>query len=47
MALGWSEIRSRATTFAYEWRNAGYEKGQSQSFCIEFFEVFGISQKWP
>ena len=45
MALGWSEIRSRAATFAYEWRNAGYEKGQSQTFWIEFFEVFGISQK--
>jgi hypothetical protein len=25
MALGWSEIRSRAATFAYEWRNQGYE----------------------
>ena len=46
MALGWSEIRSRATTFAYEWRNAdGYEKGQSQTFWNEFFEVFGISRK--
>ncbi|MCL2852413.1 MAG: methylase [Defluviitaleaceae bacterium] len=45
MALGWSEIRSRAATFAYEWRNQGYEKGQSQTFWIEFFEVFGISQK--
>jgi hypothetical protein len=45
MALGWSEIRSRAATFAYEWRNANSEKGQSQTFWIEFFEVFGISQK--
>jgi len=45
MALGWSEIRSRATTFAFEWKNQGYEKGQSQTFWIEFFEVFGISQK--
>jgi len=45
MALGWSEIRSRATTFAYEWRNMGYEKGDSQTFWNEFFEVFGISRK--
>ena len=45
MALGWSEIRSRATTFAYEWRNAKSERGQSQPFWIEFFKVFGISQK--
>jgi len=45
MALGWSEIRSRATTFAFDWKNQGYEKGQSQTFWIEFFEVFVISQK--
>jgi len=46
MALGWSEIRSRATTFAYEWQDTeGYEKGQSQTFWNEFFEVFGISRK--
>jgi hypothetical protein len=45
MALGWSEIRSRAATFAYEWQNHGYEKGESQTFLNEFFEVFGISRK--
>jgi hypothetical protein len=45
MALGWSEIRSRATTFAYEWRGQGCEKGDSQTFLNEFFEVFGISRK--
>jgi len=45
MALGWSEIRSRATTFAYEWRNHGSERGDSQTFLNEFFEVFGISRK--
>ena len=45
MALGWREIRSRATTFAYEWRNQGSESGDSQTFLNEFFEVFGISRK--
>jgi len=45
MALGWSEIRSRATTFAYEWRNTGSESGDSQTFINEFFEVFGVSRK--
>ncbi|MDR3019378.1 MAG: hypothetical protein LBU66_00570, partial [Treponema sp.] len=45
MALGWSEIRSRATTFAYEWRSHGSERGDSQTFLNEFFEVFGISRK--
>ena len=43
--LGFSEIRSRATTFAYEWREANYEMGQSQSFWIDFFTCFGISPK--
>lgn len=45
MDLGWNEIRSRAIQFAYEWQGQGYEKGQSQSFWIEFFNVFGVSQK--
>jgi hypothetical protein len=45
MALGWSEIRSRATTFAYEWRGHSSERGDSQTFLNEFFEVFGISRK--
>ena len=45
MALGWSEIRSRATTFAYEWRNQGSESGDNQTFLNELFEVFGISRK--
>jgi len=45
MALGWSEIRSRAVTFAYEWKNANYEKGESQTFWNEFFAVFGIDRK--
>ena len=43
--LGFSEIRSRAITFAYEWREANYEMGQSQSFWIDFFTCFGISPK--
>jgi len=45
MALGITEIRSRATTFAYEWRNATSEMSDEQTFWNEFFEVFGISRK--
>jgi len=45
MALGLTEIRSRATTFAYEWRHATSEQGDAQTFWNEFFEVFGISRK--
>ena len=43
--LSWNEIRARAAGFAHEWRNAHYEKGESQTFYNEFFEVFGKSRK--
>ncbi|MCL2498947.1 MAG: N-6 DNA methylase [Defluviitaleaceae bacterium] len=45
MALGVIEIRNRATSFAYEWRNATSEMSDEQTFWNEFFEVFGISRK--
>jgi len=45
MALGITEIRSRATTFAHYWRNATSEQGDTHTFWNEFFEVFGISRK--
>lgn len=45
MALGITEIRSRATTFAHYWRNATSEQSDTQTFWNEFFEVFGISRK--
>ena len=32
MRLSWNEIRARAATFADEWRDAAYEKGETQSF---------------
>ena len=41
MRLSWNEIRSRAATFAQDWRDATYEKGETQSFYNAFFEVFG------
>lgn len=41
MPLSWNEIRSRAANFAEDWQNAHYEKGQTQTFYNEFFEVFG------
>ena len=34
-------MRVRAAAFADEWRDAAYEKGETQSFYNEFFEVFG------
>ena len=42
MRLSWNEIRARAATFAQEWQGAGYEKGQTQLFYRDFFDVFGV-----
>jgi len=41
--LSWNEIRTRACAFAEDWQNKGYEKGQTQLFYQEFFELFGMS----
>jgi hypothetical protein len=45
MHLGWNEIRTRAAGFANEWYDAHYEKGDTQSFYNEFFEVFGVRRR--
>ena len=45
MRLSWNEIRVRAATFAEEWQNAAYEKGETQSFYNEFFEIFGVRRR--
>ena len=39
--LSWNEIRVRAAQFAADWADASYEKGETQTFYNEFFEVFG------
>ena len=41
MRLSWNEIRARAADFAREWADAAYEKGDTQTFYNEFFEIFG------
>lgn len=41
MPLSWNEIRARAAVFAEEWKDARYEKGETQTFYNELFEVFG------
>lgn len=45
MRLQWSEIRARAAAFSEEWKDAGYEKGQTHTFYEDFFEVFGVSRR--
>jgi len=46
MRLSWNEIRVRAAAFAQEWRDAAYEKGETQSFYNDFFGVFGIRRRF-
>ncbi|MCY3548061.1 MAG: class I SAM-dependent DNA methyltransferase [Gemmatimonadetes bacterium] len=45
MRLSWNEVRVRAAAFAKEWRDAAYEKGETQSFYNEFFEVFDVRRR--
>ena len=44
MSLNWNEVRARAAEFARKWRDATYEKGDTQSFYNDFFDVFGIKR---
>ncbi|MEO6715808.1 MAG: DNA methyltransferase [Novosphingobium sp.] len=45
MRLSWNEIRARAATFAADWAGHGYEKGDTQTFYNEFFELFGVRRR--
>ena len=42
MRLSWNEVRARAAAFAEDWKDAAYEKGETQSFYNAFFDVFGV-----
>lgn len=43
--LTWNQIKINATQFAEEWKDETYEKGETQSFYNDFFEVFGIKRR--
>ncbi len=45
MRLDWNDIRARAARFADEWKDAHYEKGETQTFYNEFFELFGVTRR--
>ena len=45
MRLSWNEMRVRAASFAREWAGAAYEKGETQSFYNDFFEIFGVRRR--
>ena len=38
-------MRVRAARFADEWRDAGYEKGETQSFYNAFFKIFDVQRR--
>jgi len=43
--LSWNEIKSRALTFSRTWSDAANEDSQGKPFWIDFFEIFGITDK--
>jgi type II restriction/modification system DNA methylase subunit YeeA len=45
MPLSWNEIKSRAISFSKDRENDEKENADAQSFWIDFFNVFGISQR--
>lgn len=45
MRLQWSEIRARAAAFSERFKDARYEKGETQTFYNEFFDCFGVNRR--
>lgn len=45
MRLSWNTIRANAAVFAREWADARYERGDTQTFYNEFFEIFGVKRR--
>jgi N-6 DNA Methylase len=45
LRLDWNDIRARAAKFAEEWKDAHYERGETQTFYNEFFELFGVTRR--
>jgi type II restriction/modification system DNA methylase subunit YeeA len=45
MVLSWNEIKDRAVKFSKEWADTSNEEADAKPFLVEFFNVFGISNK--
>jgi hypothetical protein len=45
MRLDWNDIKARAAKFAADWKDAYYERGETQTFYNEFFELYGITRR--
>lgn len=45
MRLSFNEIRARASRFAADYADATYEKGETQTFYNDFFQIFGVQRR--
>jgi len=45
MRLSWNEIRARAAEFARKYADAHYEKGETQTFYNDFFQIFDVERR--
>ena len=45
MQRSWNQIRVEAKAFGRKWKDARYEKGETQSFYNDFFEIFGVERR--
>lgn len=45
MRLSFNEIRARAARFAADYADASYEKGETQTFYNDFFQIFGVQRR--
>jgi hypothetical protein len=45
MGLNWNEIKSRELLFSKTWADACNEDSQAKPFWIDFFVIFGITNK--
>ena len=45
MRLSANELRNRASAFAQKHAAATYEKGETQTFYNEFFNIFGVERR--
>ena len=45
MPLSWNDIKSKALAFSKRWADASREDAEAKPFWIDFFEIFGITDK--
>jgi hypothetical protein len=45
MPLSWNEIKNKALAFSKRWEDATREDSDAKPFWIDFFEIFGITNK--